>query len=166
MNGAEAFERVFAFDFQTYITRKGFTGSGNLFCSRALFADVGGFRTGVSEDVEWSHRARAKGYRLGYAPLAVVWHPARRDWPELKAKWRKTNRETFGLFLARRQGRLQWALRSFLLPASAIAHSPRILMSRELRTPGQRARALATLYRLRLWRMADAMRVLIEEGRR
>ncbi|MGZ6050056.1 MAG: glycosyltransferase family 2 protein, partial [Phenylobacterium sp.] len=86
MTPAEAFEAVFAFDFDTYINKKGFTGAGNLICPRALFAAVGGFSNGVSEDVEWSHRATGKGFRLGYAPLAVVGHPARRTWDELRAK--------------------------------------------------------------------------------
>ena len=53
----EAFEKVFAFDFETYINRKGFTGSGNLFVPRTIFEAVGGFRNAVSEDVDWSRRA-------------------------------------------------------------------------------------------------------------
>ena len=166
MTGPEAFERVFAFDFQTYINRKGFTGSGNLFCSRAVFLETGGFRAGVSEDVEWSHRARAKGYRLGYAARAVVGHPARRTWAELTAKWRRTNRETFNLFLTRRRGRLLWVLRNCLVPASALVHGPRVLASRELSTLDQRARALATLFRLRFWRSADAIRLAIGQTQR
>jgi GT2 family glycosyltransferase len=166
MTGPEAFERVFAFDFDTYINRKGFTGSGNLFCPRALFDDVGGFRAAVSEDVEWSHRATAKGYRLGYAPLAIVGHPARRTWTELTAKWRKTNLETFNLTRQRPWGRLRWLGRNCLVPASAIVHSPRVLASRELTTPAQRARAIATLFALRLWRTADAMRILLQPERR
>jgi len=83
MTGAEAFETVFAFDFETYINKKGFTGAGNMFCPRKLFDAVGGFSNGVSEDVEWSRRAVMAGYRLGYAADAVVGHPARRTWAEL-----------------------------------------------------------------------------------
>src|SRR6185437_2952119 len=89
VTATEAFERVFAFDFKTYIERKGFTGSGNLFCPRDVFRRVGGFKTGVSEDVEWSYRARAAGFRLGYEPNAVVGHPGRRTWAELLGKWRR-----------------------------------------------------------------------------
>jgi glycosyltransferase involved in cell wall biosynthesis len=163
MTGAEAFERVFAFDFKTYITKKGFTGSGNLFCPRSLFEEVGGFRTGLSEDLEWSHRARAAGYRLGYAPLAVVGHPARRSWEELRAKWRRVNAETWGLSAGRSGRRLRWLLRNLALPASAVVHSPKVLASRELHTFGQRLRALGTLYRLRFWRLADSLRILVRE---
>jgi GT2 family glycosyltransferase len=164
MTGQEAFERVFAFDFETYINRKGFTGSGNLFCSRIVFDGAGGFRAGVSEDVDWSRRARARGYRLGYAPLAVVGHPARKTWAELTTKWRRINRETFRLLEDRRWGRFIWLLRNGLVPLSAFVHAPRVLTSRALNTPGQRASAIATLFRLRLWRSADALRILFEPG--
>jgi GT2 family glycosyltransferase len=159
MTATEAFERVFAFDFKTYITRKGFTGSGNLFCPRAVFEAVGGFRAGVSEDVEWSRRARGLGYRLGYAPHAAVGHPARRSWDELVAKWRRTNAESFALMAERPGGRLRWLLRSLLLPASAVAHTPQVLASAELASFGQRMAALGVLYRIRAWRLFDALRL-------
>ncbi|MDQ2860528.1 MAG: glycosyltransferase [Pseudomonadota bacterium] len=160
MTPTEAFERVFAFDFKTYIARRGFTGTGNLFCRRALFDAVGGFRVGVSEDVEWSRRARAAGYRLGYAPTAVVGHPARRTWRELLDKWRRVNRETFALYASRERGRARWLLRSLVLPISAVVHAPRVLFSPELDRPSQRLAALGVLFRLRFWRLADALRRL------
>ena len=50
VTSVEAFERVFGFNFEHYITRMGFTGAGNLFCRRTLFDTVGGFKTGMSED--------------------------------------------------------------------------------------------------------------------
>ncbi len=61
-SGAEAFESVFAFDNEDYVTRKGFTVTANLFCSRKTFDEVGPFRTGVSEDTEWCWRARDRGF--------------------------------------------------------------------------------------------------------
>ncbi len=73
----EAWEIVFGFDFERYIVDEGYTGSGNMWVWRSVFDAVGGFRTGVSEDVEWSHRATALGFRLGYEPRAVVSHLAR-----------------------------------------------------------------------------------------
>ena len=161
MSPTEAFERVFGFDFKTYITRKGFTGSGNLFCARSLFDAVGGFRVGVSEDVEWSHRARAAGFRLGYAPLAVVGHPARKTWGELRRKWRRMNSEGYGLMTLRKGGRWLWLARSLALPASALVHTPKVLFSPALHSPRQRLAALGTLYRLRLWRTADALKLLV-----
>lgn len=160
MSEVEAFERVFAFDFKTYIEKKGFTGAGNMFCPRAVFEAVGGFLAGVSEDVEWSHRATGKGFRLGYRPRAVVGHPARRSWADLEAKWRRVNAETFLLSAARPGYRLRWAVKALALPASAVVHTPKVLTSRELDTLGQRLAALGVLYRLRFWRLMDSLRLL------
>lgn len=160
MSGAEAFERVFAFDFKTYITRKGFTGAGNLFCSREVFDQVGGFRVGVSEDLEWSHRATGKGFRLGYAPRAIVGHPARRSWDELWGKWRRVNAETFGLYRERKAGRILWLLRSLALPLSALAHTPKVFASDQLDNLSQRLSAVGTLFKLRFWRLGDSLRLL------
>ncbi len=160
MSDVEAFERVFAFDFKSYINKKGFTGAGSMFCSRELFLDVGGFLTGVSEDVEWSHRATAKGYRLGFAPKAVVGHPARQSWADLETKWRRVNSELFELAKASGQTP-KWMLRAAALPASAVAHTPKVLASAELDTFGQRLAALKVLYRLRLWRLADSVRLVL-----
>ena len=160
MSAAEAFERVFAFDFKTYIEKKGFTGAGNLFCPRPVFDAVGGFRTRVSEDVEWSKRAQAQGFKLGYAPAAVVGHPGRRTWQELRAKWKRVNAETFALSQERKFPRLRWLLRNALLPASAIAHTPKVLLSRELSSWRDRSKALGMLYRLRFWRLFDALSLL------
>ena len=160
MTPAEAFERVFAFDFKDFILRQGFTGSGNLFCPRALFDAVGGFRTAVAEDVEWSHRARAAGYCLGYAPAAIVGHPARKTWPDLREKWRKTDEESFALLRSEGRARLHWLLRHCAMPFSAVVHTPKILVSPELNTLRQRLLGLAMLYRIRCWRLGDALRIL------
>ena len=164
MTPTEAFERVFAFDFKTYIEKKGFTGAGNLFCPRALFDKVGGFKAGVSEDVEWSQRAIATGFRLGYAPDAIVGHPARPNWEELLTKWRRVNLETYGLLRTRAGGRTRWFLRSMALLPSALAHTPKVLMSAELNTFSQRLMALGVLYRLRGWRLRHALKLLAGQG--
>jgi cellulose synthase/poly-beta-1,6-N-acetylglucosamine synthase-like glycosyltransferase len=156
----EAFEAVFAFNNQRYVERLGFTVTANLFCPASLFRQVGGFRVGVPEDLEWSRRARAAGFRLVYAPLAVVGHPARRTWSELVGKWKRLNAEAFGLSAAQPGGSLRWVLRSLLLPVSAVVHTPRVITSPALTTWSQRRAALAVLYRLRLWRLADALSLL------
>ena len=153
----EAFEAVFAFDNRRYVERMGFTVTANLFCPRALFARVGGFRVGVSEDLDWSLRARAAGFQIVYAPLAVVGHPARRSWEDLIAKWRRLNAETFGLSAGQPGRSLRWILRSLLLPASALVHTPKVIASPALTSWPQRWAALGVLYRLRLWRFIDAL---------
>ena len=54
-----------------------------------------------------------------------------------------------GRILARRAGK---ALKALLMPASVLAHAPRVLRHPGL-TAGEKARALATLVRIRLARM-------------
>jgi cellulose synthase/poly-beta-1,6-N-acetylglucosamine synthase-like glycosyltransferase len=165
MTPTEAFERVFAFDFKAYIERKGFTGSGNLFCALSLFQTVGGFRVGVSEDWEWSKRAQSHGFRLGYAPRAVVGHPARRNWRELVRKWRRVNIETFGLSAGQPGRRLRWLLRSLALPPSALVHMPRALFSPKLHKPSQRLNAVSVLFAIRLWRLIDGIALIVQDLR-
>jgi len=165
MTPEEAFERVFAFDFKTYIEKKGFTGAGNMFCARTLFDQVGGFRPAVSEDLEWSQRATGKGFSLGYAPEARVGHPARRTWAELEGKWRRLNAETWALWGDRRGRTLRWIVKALALPLSAVAHTPKVFASRNLSTFGQRLAALAVLYRLRFWRCGHSFALLLQSGK-
>lgn len=161
MSPTEAFERVFAFDAQSYVLKKGFAPSGNLFCPRAVFERVGGFGTGVSEDVDWSHRATGLNFRLGYAPEAIVGHPARRSWRELKNKWLRIHSESYALMIRQDHGKWKWLLRALVLPFSAVVHSAKILRSRRIAGIRQKTGALAILYRLRFWRSFDAVRLLL-----
>lgn len=164
MTATEAFEAVFAFDFETYIKKKGFTGAGNMLVSRAVFDQVGGFKNGVSEDVEWSQRATAMGFRLGYVPNAIVGHPARRTWPELRTKWLRVNLETFKLYLHNGRGRLGWVARCLALPPSALVHTPKVLASDQLPTLRARMLAISMLYQTRLWRMVHGLSLTFSPG--
>lgn len=157
----ESFERAFAFANERYVRDKGFTVTANLFVARDDFARVGGFRTGVSEDLEWCQRARALGLAICYAPDAVVGHPARRNWDELVRKWRRLVREAYLLNREKPLGRLRWLARSWLLPASALAHLPAAFRAPGLSRAGQRWDAARTMMRLRLWRFAANHRVLL-----
>jgi glycosyltransferase involved in cell wall biosynthesis len=161
ISAAEAFERVFAFNIEDYLTRKGFVGSGNLFCNRKVFDRVGGFGTGLSEDVDWSHRAAAMHFTIGYAPRAIVGHPARRSWAELRNKWFRINAETYSLKMRRRNGRTFWLLACMALPLSAFAHTPRVMMSKRIKGQ-QKLAALGVLYRIRFWRMWDYWRLFLD----
>lgn len=157
-SGAEAFEAVFAFDFRQYIEVQGFSGTGNLITRREVFADVGPFRGGVSEDRDWSFRATARGYRLSYEDGLRVGHPSRADWAALRAKWRRITQEMFGQTGGSVGARLKWALKGLLMPASILAHLPKVLTSPALSGPRDRWRAALTLTRLRLTRMVWMLR--------
>ncbi len=130
---AEAVEAVFAFNFKKYIEKDRFSGSGNLFVPKAIFGHVGGFRAGVSEDIDWCRRANALGFRLGYAERAIVFHSARREWQELKRKWDRMLAETIRLARERPGWRLRWIGLAAVVAASPLAHwitvvcSPRLI---------------------------------------
>lgn len=158
--GAEAFETVFAFDNRTYVEQKGFSVTANLFCPRRIFDAVGPFLNGLSEDLEWCHRARSRGFSITYAADATVAHPARADWGQLLRKWKRLNVEAYNLQRTRPFGRARWALRSLALPLSILPHARRVMRAPELESGLERRRALATLARLRLWRFADSWRLL------
>ncbi|WP_136443975.1 glycosyltransferase family 2 protein [Pacificoceanicola onchidii] len=161
-SGAEAFEAVFAFDFKTYIEQKGFSGSGNLVTRRGVFDAIGGFRPGLSEDLDWCQRATAAGFALVYAEELCASHPSRSDWPALRRKWRRLTDETWGLRDHGAAGRLRWGLRALAMPLSALAHTPKVLRSARLDSGQERLAALGTLYRLRirrgLWMIGQALR--------
>ena len=160
-NGAQAFEAVFAFDNRAYVESKGFSVTANLLTRRDVFADVGDFALGVSEELDWCHRARGKGYRLVYASELYVAHPSRGDWMALCKKWRRLTDESFGVNGKTTTARAKWTAKALLMPVSILAHAPRVLRHPALSGP-ERLAALATLARLRLtraiWMLQQAAR--------
>lgn len=157
-SGAEAFEAVFAFNFRRYIEVQGFSGAGNLLTRRDVFDAIGGFINGVSEDREWTMRAVSRGYSLIYEDRFKVSHPSRQDWSALKTKWRRTTQEAYQLNGGGLAARLRWALRGLAMPASAVVHTPKVLASRKLASPGETLKAVVTLIRLRCTRMIWMLR--------
>jgi GT2 family glycosyltransferase len=149
---AEGYEAVFAFKFKKYIEKDRFSGSGNLFVPRDVFAAVGGFRNGVSEDIDWCRRANALGYRLGYAEDAIVRHAARRDWATLARKWDRVVAERFQLASERAGWRWRWLAYAALVAASPLPHSLLVLRSRNLSGARAKLMALIGLYGIRLYR--------------
>lgn len=154
-SGAEAFEQVFAFRMQAYLTRDAFLGAGNLVTSRAVFEHVGGFRPAVSEDKEWSQRAAAAGYTLAFDEDLAAGHPSRQDWPALRHKWRRLTSE--GFLLDGQGARVKWALKALLMPVSVLAHLPQVLRAEGL-SGTEKARAALTLLRIRCARMGWMLR--------
>lgn len=158
--GAQAFETVFAFNYRYYAEKKGFSVTANLVTSRRVFEAVGPFIDGVSEDEEWCWRARRKGFQLALDEDMRVSHPTRSDWAALERKWRRLTREMFELHLTRNGlgARFIWGLRALAMPASALAHLPRLVFSSKLASPGERLRGAMTLIRLRMKRAVWMLR--------
>ncbi|WP_179378113.1 glycosyltransferase family 2 protein [Jannaschia marina] len=158
LSGAQAFEAVFAFDNEAYIKRDGFSGTGNLVVSRAIFEAVGPFRGGMSEDKDWGHRAAQAGHPVSFRGDLRVGHPSRNDWPALARKWQRLVEEARLLHAAHGKSRARWILRALAMPLSAVVHTPRVLCA-DL-SAGEKLRAVATLFRLRTARMVWMLRQL------
>jgi len=160
LTAEEAFELVFAFQNDINVTRKGFSASANLIVPRRVFDAVGPFRNGAPEDMDWCARARAMGFRIGYAPAAVVRHPARRTWAELTRKWRRLTGEFCFMYRRRRFGVLLWVARGLLLIPSIAPHALVALRSPRLRRWRDRWGAIRVLARLRALRFVWTYKVL------
>ena len=126
----EAYESEFAYRMEYYIRDQGFTGTGNLAMTRAVFEDVGPFGgIGIAEDRDWGQRASAKGYVTTWAPDMRADHPARESFAELARKWDRQTGHDFEMYMARPQGRIKWLIRSLAMVVSPLATLPRILRS-------------------------------------
>ena len=161
----EAWEVVFGFDFERYILVEGYTGTGNMWVWRNVFDAVGGFRAGVAEDMDWSFRARAAGFRLGYEPRAIVSHLARSDWPELLRRWRRVLAEHYLLTREKPFGMLRWAVWAGGMPLSIVPHSAKVLRSERLPRFRDKALAIAVLVAHRLWRTYYMARLMVAPPR-
>lgn len=150
----ELFERVFAFRQSMYVTKRGFAATANLFARRAVFNAVGTFRQGGPEDADWCRRALATGFRIAYAPRAIVRHPARRTWQALARKWDRLIEQSREEARPERSWRARWLwiARSIAVGASPLGHAVRVLLSPRLDGATQRLRCLAVLVRIRVRR--------------
>jgi GT2 family glycosyltransferase len=162
VSGAEAFERVFAFNNERYVVEENFSVTANLFCKRDDFFKIGRFRVGVSEDIEWCWRAHAAGFTIVYAGDAIVGHPARETYADLLKKWRRMNKELYFLTKPGFVGSLYWLGRTWLLLPSIFVQALKVLTTPQLRGARQRLGALVTLVRIRLWRFFDSHRRLLQ----
>lgn len=90
LNEHEIFEERFfgMADHRYLIEKRGFAATANLITYRSVFDRVGLFDADLksSGDREWVERAVRKGEKLEYAPDAVVAHPRRSTFPQIRKK--------------------------------------------------------------------------------
>ncbi|MFE1601523.1 glycosyltransferase family 2 protein [Methylobacterium sp. ID0610] len=152
MTPVEAFEAVFAFRNSKYVRRNGFSVTASLFTTRRTFGRVGGFRRGLSEDVDWCRRAVLMGYRLAYSDRVVIEHPARRTLSELEAKWFRMITESYGLTRAGGRRGLLWLMRHWLVLLSIGPHLVVVALTSKLSRWRDRLNAARILIHIRLYR--------------
>lgn len=149
----EAYEAVYHYRMKTYLARDGFTGTGNLAVSREIFRAVGPFAgIDVAEDVEWCRRATAAGHPIRHVPEMVVYHPARRSFAGLAAKWDRHLAHQRAAHRAAGRGPLAWSAKAIAIALSPPLEVPRILLCGRIDTPRDRLLAFACLVRVRLYR--------------
>ena len=159
---AELYETVFGFEQRRYVERKHFAAGANIVVPRPVFETVGPFRDGTQpEDFEWGRRAHALGLRLGFAPDVVIGHPARRSWGDLKDKAARTTWHFRNYMGERRSFRLRWLLYTCGMALPPLWKCGQLLASGQLRSPGQRWRAIRMLFRVRYYRLGVMARYLV-----
>jgi len=161
LSGAEAFEAVFAFQNERYVKDKQFTVTASMFVWRSVFDAVGGFDNGVPEDIDWCERAQRQGFRIAYAPEAIVGHPARRNMADLKKKWRRLTLESMGAAERAGVGVGRLLLRQWLVLLSIAPHAVTALTSRKITGAGNRLRALWALAVIRTNRFVLAHQMVL-----
>ena len=164
LSPSEAYEAVFAYDFRKYIEQERYAGTGNLFVPRAVFERVGGFRTGVAEDMDWCWRANALGYRIGYAEDAVVHIAARRHWADLKAKFDRMEREHLLLYRGRPGWQARWLLHAVLVAGSPFVHWLRVASSPNLSGARVKVLGVVGLVTIRFYRVYLMLALLLAAG--
>ena len=149
----EAYESIFGYQVERYIRDMGFTVTCNLAMRPAVLAAVGSFAgLAISEDRDWGQRATAMGHAIRYVPDMVIFHPARRDFAQLAKKWDRHMGHDFTESLGQKAGRLRFLAKTLAMAPSALAETPRILLSDRVTGPRNRVLAFAGLARIRAYR--------------
>ena len=155
---------VFAFDFERYINRVGFTGTGNVSYGVKFWMLRWGIQKRLAEEWTGPLRARARILRLGYVEDLIVEHPARKTWSELMARWKRMVLEEYLLYQERPFFIVSWLLRASLMPLSVLPHACHILTSSRLNNSRSRWGGLKVLARLRLWRTWEMFSLLVRNS--
>lgn len=162
----EAYESVFAYRQENYINKKGFSGTGNLAMRRNIFDSVGPFAgIDIAEDADWGQRATGLGHKIHYIPDMIVYHPARKTFAELTAKWDRHISHSFANYAGRRFGSLRWALLAVAVAGSPIVDIIRVSTSRRLSSFRDRVLASGMLVRIRFYRSVRMITLLFRKER-
>lgn len=149
----EAYESVYAYRQKMYIEKQGFSGTGNLAMRREVYQDVGPFAgIGIAEDRDWGKRATRLGYKIHYCPEMKVYHPARKSFSELHAKWERHIAHDYAESERTLKWRVLWYAKAVALFFSPVWESVRIVQSDRLYDIKSRWLAWTGLCRIRFFR--------------
>ncbi|MFZ4688109.1 MAG: glycosyltransferase family 2 protein [Polymorphobacter sp.] len=161
LTGIEAYEAVFGFRQQLYITQKHFSVTANLAMAPAVHAAVGDFGgIDIAEDLDWGQRAHAAGFSTRYLPAMRVYHPARPDFAGLERKWQRHVRHDWNAHVATGGASWRWQARALAMIVSVPLEARKLFASDRIHGLGNRLRGLGVLTRIRWFRMAEMLRVM------
>ena len=82
----ELFQCITGFPQKKFLVRYHGCATANLFAKRKIFNNVGLFDSRLKSfgDIEWGQRVYRAGYKQVYADDALVYHPCRYSWHQLK----------------------------------------------------------------------------------
>lgn len=162
ITGLEAYESVYAYRMKEYITKQGFTGTGNLAVRKDVFQKVGAFAgIGIAEDRDWGQRATALGHATHYATGMIVFHPARKSFEELKAKWDRHTSHDYARERSKSFGAARWVFRTALVTVSPLPEILRIIRSERLSRFADRWKAFRVLCAIRWYRARTMIGLLL-----
>lgn len=157
----EAYEAVFGFRQQLYISKKHFSVTANLAMARAVHVAVGPFAgIDTAEDLDWGHRAHAAGFPTRYLPAMRVYHPARDDFAALARKWQRLIRHDWNAHVAAGRPKWRWQARAAALVAAVPPESGRMFTSDRIAGFGNRFAGAGVLARIRWFRAREMLRVM------
>lgn len=160
---AELYDKVFGFEQRRYVTRKNFAAGANIVVPRRVFEQVGPFRNGLlPEDLDWGRRAVALGFRIGFAADALIRHPARSTWEEVRKKAGRTAWHSRNYLRERPFYRLRWAALTAAMAAPPLYKAWQLLTTPELHRPVHRLRAIRMLFRARYYRVGVMIGYLMD----
>lgn len=154
----EAYEAVFGFRQKLYITKKQFSGTGNLAFWKSDFHKIGPFAgITLAEDMDWGRRSHGLGMKLIYNPGMIVYHPARKSMAELQSKWSRQIAHELSMARTRRNYMPGWVIKALAVAVSFIPHLALITASKKLTGLSPRIKAAKTLVRIRLYRAREML---------
>jgi len=161
----EAYESIYAYRQEEYITRQQFSGTGNLAMRRQVHDAVGPF-CGIerAEDRDFGQRATRLGFAIAYVPEMIVYHPARRSFEELYAKWERHISHDFREYAATHRGALRWTLYGLAVAMSPAVEIMRLWNSDRVTGAWERWLAFAAVTRIRAWRARRMLAMLCTDG--
>lgn len=106
LTSAELYEKIYAFKQERNVETMASSVTGNMFSYKHVFDAVGNFKEHLFSggDHEWSKRAQASGFEIGYCETVIVRHPARYKITQLV---KKTKRIAGGRVLSQKKNKIK-----------------------------------------------------------